>query len=151
MKKGKKRPEICLLLKCRTMEELKAELNLFGEDCQAVQWSPEKNSGIENYTKEEFVQMLKLVKTMCRGKKFIFQYYDVNDEETMNRLLRYAMGVADCIDIDLKNSEVKQLLREAHRKHTQTMLASPKQQTNQSPAKSYFPYTHVIDLVLPTD
>ena len=44
MKKGKIRPEICLLLHCRSIEEIKAELNLFGEDCQAVQWNPGKQS-----------------------------------------------------------------------------------------------------------
>lgn len=122
MKKGKRRPEICLLLNCRTIEEIKAELDLFGEDCQAVQWNPGKHSGVEKYTREEFVQILKLVKTMCGKKKFIFQYYDVDDEETTNRMLRYAMGTADWIDIDLKNGELKALLREAKKKRTQTML-----------------------------
>ena len=113
MKKGKKRPEICLLLNCRTIEEIKEELRLFGEDCQAVQWNPGKHSGIESYTREEFIQMLKLVKTMCGKKQFIFQYYDVEDEETTNRMLRYAMGTADCIDINLQNSDVRTLLKEA--------------------------------------
>lgn len=122
MKKGKKRPEICLLLNCRTIEEIKGELSLFGEDCQAVQWNPGKHSGVENYTREEFVQILKLVKTMCGKKQFIFQYYDVEDEETTNRMLRYAMGTADCIDIDLQNSELRSLLKEAKKKRTRTML-----------------------------
>jgi len=122
MKKGKVRPEICLLLNCRSIEEIRAELNLFGEDCQAVQWNPGKRSGVEDYSKDEFVQILRLIKTMCGGKKFIFQYYDVDDEVTTNRMLRAAMGTADWIDIDWKNSELRQLLKEAHRKRTKTLL-----------------------------
>lgn len=123
MKSVKKRPDICLLLNCKTIEEIKAELELFGEDCQMVQWCADKNSGVDHYSKEEFVQVLKLIKAMCHRKTFIFQYRGTEEEEeTTNRMLRYAMGTADYIDIDWKNSQLKQLLKEAKRKGTKTLV-----------------------------
>lgn len=123
MKSVKKRPDICLLLNCRTVEEIKAELEIYGDDCQAVQWCADKNAEAANYSKEEFVQMLKLIKAMCHKKQFIFQYRGTEEEEeTTNRMLRYAMGVADWIDIDWHSSELKSLLKEAKRKRTRTLV-----------------------------
>ncbi|MDD7603004.1 MAG: type I 3-dehydroquinate dehydratase [Firmicutes bacterium] len=119
----KKRPDICLLLNCKTIEEIKAELELYGDDCQAVQWCADRNSEVDHYSKEEFIQVLKLIKAMCHKKTFIFQYRgSEQEEETTNRMLRYAMGTADYIDIDWKNSELRQLLKEAKRKRTKTLV-----------------------------
>ena len=41
MKEVKKRPQICLTLNCRTPEEIKAEIDQYGDACQAVEWYPE--------------------------------------------------------------------------------------------------------------
>ena len=120
MKEVKRRPQICLVLNCRTPEEFKAEIEAYGESCQAVEWYADKNAGFENYSSEEFVQLLKLAKTMCRGRTFFFGYQ--GEEEEKNRLLRLAMGVADYIDLDWKNSEMKHLIKEAHRRRTKVLL-----------------------------
>ena len=61
--KVKKRPQICLALNCRTAEEIKDELAAYGDACQAVEWYPDKNAGLERYSREEFVQLLRLVKS----------------------------------------------------------------------------------------
>ncbi|MCI8608258.1 MAG: type I 3-dehydroquinate dehydratase [Firmicutes bacterium] len=116
----KKRPEICLLLNCRTIEELKTEISSFGSDCQAIEWCADGTMGMEAYSQEEFSQMLKLIKAMCRGKTFIFEY--LGEEKEASKFLRYAMGIADYIDVDWKNSQAKQLIKEARRRHTKTML-----------------------------
>lgn len=120
MKDVKKRPQICLLLNCRTLEEIKAELDEYGDACQVVEWCADKHSGFENFSDAEFVHLLKLVKAMCMKKTFIFSYS--GEEAVTNRFLRLAMGTADYIDVDWKNSQMKQLIREAHRRRTKVLL-----------------------------
>ncbi|MBR4862604.1 MAG: type I 3-dehydroquinate dehydratase [Firmicutes bacterium] len=120
MKEVKKRPQICLTLNCRTPEEIKAEIDQYGDACQAVEWYPETGAGLEQYSKDEFIQLLKLVKIMCRNKTFFFGFQ--GDEEETNRYLRLAMGVADYLVIDWKNSQAKQLIKEAHRRRTKVLL-----------------------------
>jgi 3-dehydroquinate dehydratase-1 len=117
----KKRPEICLLLTCRTIEEIKSEIALFGDSCQAIEWRADDKMEMSSYSKAEFVQMLRLIKTMCRGKKFIFEYVSESEEQT-NQFLRYAMGIADYIDVNWKNSQVRQLIKEARRHRTKVMI-----------------------------
>lgn len=116
----RKKPDICLLLNCKTIEEIKSEIALYGEDCQVIEWCADASMGMEDYSREEFTQMLKLIKAMCRGKKFIFEY--LGEEEEACKFLRYAMGIADYIDIDWKNSQARQLMKEAHRRRTKTLV-----------------------------
>lgn len=116
----RKKPEICLLLNCKTVEEIKSEIDLYGDDCQVIQWCADASMGMDAYTREEFSQILKLIKAMCRGKKFIFEY--LGDEEEACKFLRYAMGIADYIDIDLNNSQARQLMKEARRHRTKSLL-----------------------------
>lgn len=120
MKDVKKRPQICLILNSRTQEEIKAEITEFGNPCQAVEWYADRNSGLDTYSDKEFIQLLKLIKTMCNKKTFIFGFQ--GEEKETNRLLRLAMGVADYIDVDWKNSQHKQLVKEAHRRRTRVLL-----------------------------
>ena len=117
----RKRPEICLSLNCKTIEEVKADIDEFGIYCHAIEWCADMFTDIEKYSQEEFVQVLKLIKTMCKDKKFFFDYK--GEETTTNRLLRCAMGVADYIDIGWENSQVRQLVKEARKKKTKSMVS----------------------------
>lgn len=117
--KGKKRPQICLVLNCKTAEEIKAEIELYGDACQAVEWYPDKSAGLEKYSREELIQLLKLIKIMCRNKTFYFGFQ--GEEAETNRYLRLAMGVADYINVDWKNSQLKSLVKEAHRHRTKVL------------------------------
>lgn len=121
MKKGTRKPDICLLLNSRTLEELKSELNRYGEYCQAIEWRADQSAGLELYSEAELIQILKLVKTMCKKKTFIFSYS--GEGEVGNKILRSAMNVADYVEIDVHNSELKTLLKEARRKRTKTLLS----------------------------
>lgn len=120
MKDVKKKPQICLLLNCRTLEEIKAELDEFGDACQVVEWWTDKNSGFDKFRDEEFTALLKLVKSMCMKKTFIFSYR--GDEAEINHYMRLAMGIADYIDVDWKHPHMKSLIREAHRRRTKVLL-----------------------------
>ena len=117
----RKRPDICLSLNCKTIEEVKADIDEFGPYCRAIEWCADRFEGIENYSQEEFTQVLRLIKTMCRGKRFFFDYK--GEGEVTNRFLRYAMGTADYIDIIWENRELKQLVKEARRKGTKTLVS----------------------------
>ena len=60
--KGKKktapeRPEICLSLGCRTMDQLEEEILKHRGYCQAVEWKVDRISGSAYYTKEEMLKM----------------------------------------------------------------------------------------------
>ncbi len=117
----KKRPKICLALNCKTIEELKAEIDEYGQYCSCIEWNADRFIGIDSYSGEEFAQLLRLVKTMCGDREFFFDYK--GEEEKVNKYLRYAMGVADYINIAWGNSQTRQLVKEARRKKTQTMLS----------------------------
>lgn len=117
----RKRPDICLSLNCKTVEEVKADIDEFGSYCRAIEWCADRFEGIENYSQEEFTQLLRLIKTMCRGKRFFFDYK--GDGEIVNQFLRYAMGIADYIDVNWENRELKQLVKEARRKGTKVLAS----------------------------
>lgn len=116
-----KRPDICLSLCCATMEEFEIEIQDYKEHCQLVEWNVDKMIGSAKYEKEEFIEKLKQVKKLCQGKKLIVNY--AGSEIVGNRIRRWAMGHTDIIDIDINNSQIKKLIREAKIKRTKTLIS----------------------------
>lgn len=125
-------PQVCLSLNCKTIEDIIAEIEEYGQYADMIEWCVDATVGSENYTKEEFVHKLHMVKSFCHKKPLIIDYK--KDEEVGNRIERWAMGYADYIDVDAENSEVTKLVKEARRKKTKTII-------------SY----HVFDRMLPKD
>lgn len=124
--KGKKktapeRPEICLSLGCRTMDQMEEEILKYRGYCQTVEWKVDRISGSAYYTKEEFTKKLKEVKALCRGKKLIVNYK--GDEDTTARIQKWALGTADMIDIDISDPHLKEIVRAARRKRTGTIIS----------------------------
>lgn len=119
--KEKKRPAICLSLSCDTIEQLKAEIEEYREYCQIVEWCVDKTAGSQYYTEEEFKTILKEIRKLCREKKLIVDYK--GDEEVGNRIQRWAMGIADIIDLDADNGRIREMIREAKRKKTKTLIS----------------------------
>ena len=117
----KKRPAICLSLSCDTIEQLKTEIEEYREYCQIVEWCVDKTAGSKYYTEEEFKTILKEIKKLCREKKLIVDYK--GDEEVGNRIQRWAMGIADIIDLDADNGRIREMIREAKRKKTKTLIS----------------------------
>lgn len=120
-KKTKKRPDICLSLNCSSFEELKSEIHMYRDYCQLVEWCVDKTDGSDRYSKKEFVEKLKEIKRICRGKKLVVDYK--GNEEIGNRIQRWAMGHVDIIDLDADNSEVQKMVKEARRKRTKTLIS----------------------------
>lgn len=120
-KQKKTRPEICLSLSCKTVEDLIEEIEEFIEYADLVEWCVDETEGTDEYTKAEFIHKLLFVKSFCAGKPLIVDYK--KDEEIGNRIQRWAMGYADIIDIDANNSEVVQLVKEAKKKKTKTLIS----------------------------
>lgn len=116
-----KRPKICLSLNCKTIEDLIEEIEEFIQYADLVEWCVDETEGSENYTKEEFIHKLLMVKSFCQNKPLIVDYK--KDEETGNKIQRWALGYADIIDIDADNSEVLKLVKEARRKKTKTLIS----------------------------
>ena len=117
----KKRPAVCLSLSCDTIEQLKAEIEEYRKYCQIVEWCVDKTAGSKDYTEEEFKTILKEIKKLCREKKLIVDYK--GDEEAGNRIQRWAMGIADIIDLDADNGRIREMIREAKRKKTKTLIS----------------------------
>jgi len=120
-KQETKRPQICLSLSCKTIEDLIEEIQEYFEYADLIEWCVDETEGSNSYTKEEFVHKLLLVKSFCQNKPLIIDYK--KDEETGNKIQRWAMGYADIIDIDADNSEVNQLVKEAKKKKTKTLIS----------------------------
>ena len=116
-----KRPRICLSLNCKTVEDVIEEIEEFIQYADLVEWCVDETEGSENYTKEEFVHKLLMIKSFCQNKPLIIDYK--KDEEIGNKIQRWAMGYADIIDIDADNSEVLKLVKEARRKKTKTLIS----------------------------
>lgn len=121
-KKKNKRPDICLSLKCSTMEELVVEISKYGRYCQVVEWCADAMQSAQDYTKEAFINDAKAVKALCGRKKFIIDFKG-DEEEVMNKVLRWSMGIADIIDVDYNNSELSALIKEARRKRTKVLTS----------------------------
>ena len=120
-KKKNERPEICLSLSCTDIDSLKNEIEEYKDCCQIVEWCVDSTLGSDDYTQEEFKTVLTEIKKLCKGKKLIVDYK--GNEEVVNRIQRWAMGIADIIDIDADNSELKEMVREAKRKKTKTLIS----------------------------
>ncbi len=115
------RPQICLSLSCKTMEELFQEIEDYREYAQIVEWCVDELDGVENLTKDEFIRRLDMVKSFCENMPLIIDYK--KDETVGNKLQRWAMGHVDIIDIDADNTEVEKLVKEARRKRTKTLIS----------------------------
>lgn len=120
-KETTKRPKICLSLNCKTVEDLIEEIQEFIEYADLVEWCVDETEGSEEYTREEFIHKLLLVKSFCQNKPLIIDYK--KDEEIGNKIQRWALGYADIIDVDADNSEVLKLVKEARRKKTKTLIS----------------------------
>ena len=117
----KKRPEICLSLSCGTMEEFERELAQYKNYCQSVEWCVDSMEEEKGYTRETFLSQLRHVKALCAGKKLVVDHK--GPQEQSNKIQRWAVGVADIIDIDYNNSQITQLIREAKRKKTKVQIS----------------------------
>lgn len=117
----RRRPAICLSLNCSTMDEIRQEIETYKDYCQLVEWCVDKTDGASEYAKEEFLAKLKEIKYLCPGKKIVVDYK--GDAETGDRIQRWALGCADIIDIDADNPNLSQLVREAKRKKTKTLIS----------------------------
>lgn len=120
-KKKSKRPEICLSLNCSNLYEIATEIAEFGQFCQIIEWCADKMEGAENYTKENFLVEAEQVKKLCGKKKMIIDYK--GSEIMTNKVMRWAMEIADIIDIDANNPELERLVREAKRKRIKTLIS----------------------------
>ena len=120
-KKRNKRPEICLSLACENMEQIRNEIKENRDYCGIVEWCVDAFDGAAELTQEEFTELLSEVKALSKGKKLTVDYK--GDIEVTNRILRWAMGIADMIDIDADNPLVNKLVRRARRKSTKTIIS----------------------------
>lgn len=120
-KKKSKRPEICLSLSCANIYEIATEIAEFGEFCQMIEWCADKMEGAENYTKEAFLIDAEQVKKLCGKKKMIIDYK--GSQIMTSKVMRWAMDIADMIDIDADDPELDRLVREARRKKVKTIIS----------------------------
>lgn len=119
--KKRKRPEICLSLNCHTFEEIRHEIENYGDFCQIVEWCADKTEGTDRLSQEELTELIKEIKRMCTGKKILLDYK--GDIDTSNRIYRWAMGNVDIIDVDAENPNLTRLVREARRKKTKVLVS----------------------------
>ena len=120
-KKKSKRPKICLSLNCSNLYQIATEIAEFGQVCQIIEWCADKMDGAESYTKETFLVEAEQVKKLCGKKKMIIDYK--GSEIMTNKVMRWAMEIADIIDIDANNPELERLVREAKRKRIKTLIS----------------------------
>ena len=120
-KKKSKRPDICLSLSCGNIYDAASEIAEFGEFCQIIEWCADRMENAESYTKETFLIDAEQIKKLCNKKKLIIDYK--GNEIMTNKIMRWAMDVADIIDIDAGNPELERLIREARRKKVETLIS----------------------------
>ena len=78
-------------------------------------------TGTAKTEEEEFKAILRDIKKLCREKKLIVDYK--GDEETGNLIQRWSMGIADIIDVDADNTQIREMIREARRKKTKILVS----------------------------
>ena len=120
-KTKKRRPEICLSLNCATLAEVATEIAEYGGFCEIIEWCADKMTGAATYSKAEFLIDAENVKKLCGKKKLIIDYK--GDAVMTNKVMRWAMDIADIIDIDADNPELERLVREAKRKKVKTLIS----------------------------
>ena len=107
--KNTKRPNICLSLNCKTMEELKEEILKYRDYCEMIEWCVDMTEGSKDYTKEEYVEKLKEVKALAKGHKLVVDYKETLEDG--NRIQRWSMGIADIIDVDFDNPPTERQIK----------------------------------------
>lgn len=120
-KEKDKRAKIVLSLNCESLEEVFNEIEEYKEYCDYIEWCVDTFKGSENFTKEEFLEKINLVKRFAKPKKLIIDYK--GDELIENRIIRWSMGIADIVDIDSDNTQLIRLVHEARRKQTKTLIS----------------------------
>lgn len=120
-RKRNKRPEICLSLACENMTQIRNEIERYGDYCGIIEWCVDAFDGASELTQEDFSMLLREIKTLRRGKKLIVDYK--GDAEVTDRILQWAIGLADMIDVDADNPHVTRLVRRARRKGTKTIIS----------------------------
>ncbi len=120
-KKRNKRPEICLSLACENMDQLRAEIEKYGNYCTIIEWCVDAFGEAAELTQEDFIALLCEIKNLRKGRKLIV---DCKAEAELEaRILQWSMGIADMIDIDADNPLVNKLVRRARRKGTKTIIS----------------------------
>lgn len=128
-KRKTKRPEICLSLSCKNLLEVKHEIAEFGQYAQIIEWCADSMEGAYGYTKESFLEDAKEVKKLCGRKTLSIDYKAADGEEVeaavrkANRVMGWAVEVADMIDIDADNPEIERLIKMAKRKRVKTEIS----------------------------
>ena len=120
-KKETNRPDVCLSLSLKNTADLYDEISKYGDKCQIIEWCVDGFEGAENFSKEEFIEKAKLVKSFIKPRKMLVDYK--GDEVIQNRIIRWAMGIADIVDIDFGNPQIDRLVREAKRKDTKVLVS----------------------------
>lgn len=116
------RPKICLSLNCKNIDEIKDELNKYLAYADIVELCADKLEGIENYTKDQFLELLKKVRVYIKEKKLIVDFK--GEQNLQDKIICWAMGVADIVDIDFENPNRDSLIKEAKARLTLVLLSS---------------------------
>jgi len=117
----KKRPEICLSLGCKTIEEFETEYVQNKDYCQAVEWCVDRMDDYAEYTEEEFKTVLKEIKKICRAKKLVVSCK--GNEDVAADILRWSVGTANIVDIDADNKHIKELLKATRFSKTKVLVS----------------------------
>lgn len=120
-RKKDNRAKIVLSLSSKNMEDLFNEIDKFKNYADYIEWCVDGFEGSENFTKEEFLEKIELVKRFIKPKKMIVDYK--GEELVENRIIRWSMGIADIVDVDSDNTQLIRLVHEARRKHTKTLIS----------------------------
>lgn len=128
-KPKRRRPEICLSLSCKDLLEVKHEIAEFGQYAQIIEWCADRMDGAVNYTKDSFLADAREIKKLCGRKTFSIDYKGAEgeDEETAlvktNKVMTWAVEIADMIDLDEANPELARLIKAARRKRVKTEIS----------------------------
>ena len=117
----KKKPDICLSLACKNLEQLKAEFELYKDYCQVVEWCIAGIDGSAEYTEKDFKKDLKAVKKMCAPKKLLVNYK--GDAQTATKILSWSVGIANIIDVDSEDKNLRKLIKLAKFSKTKVLIS----------------------------
>jgi len=121
-KKGKsQRADICLSLNCNTLDQVRKELQEFGQYAKYVEWCIHDFDGINEMPDNEFVATLDQIRKWTRGQKLIVCFK--GEEEVGNRLLKLSAGNCDFVDIGLENSKKAEMIKFAKKHKVKVILS----------------------------